>query len=135
MRYGNYFSKMRILFFILLLACNQTAKGQFETHILNAFGKADIQRIYAHFDKNVEICIGDEVEFYPKNIAKEVLNAFFKKVRPVKCTPLHKGESSDHSSKYIIGKLEAQKGTFRLFVFAIKKSGKQLIKEVRLEKF
>ena len=83
-------------------------------------------------DKTVEITIVNHESTYSKAQAEMVLENFFEKNKPQSFQIVHKGASNE-GSKYGIGKLVTQNGTFRTYIYAKIVNGVYFIQEIRFE--
>lgn len=106
----------------------------FEVHdeIGAAIKSGSAESVTKYFAPMVDLTIIDKEGNYSKQQAGQILKDFFAK-HPVKdFRILHRGEAKD-GSKYAIGTLTSNDGSYRVY-FLIKKSGdKMLMQQLRFE--
>lgn len=118
-----------ILFFPLLV------QAQTKNIAFQAIAKGDVETLATLFDQNIELCFNGKIEIVDRQGAKRALKAFFEKNPPKSIAPMHKGSSRNNDSQYNIGLLSTQAGqNYRVYIYAEEMNGKNVIKEIRIDK-
>jgi len=114
---------------LLIIPCLAVTSQNMDS-ISKALNRGDVESLSTFFDDNVEV----DDDFYNKSEAKDVVKKFFSKNPPKSFSLIHQGTSKGEDSRYFIGNLNAESGTFRVYVY-MKLSGSQsLIQELRFDK-
>ena len=100
--------------------------------LVDAMAKGDATAMSAYFHLSLEMSILEEDYESSKNQATRIMESFFKKHKPTGFTVSFEG--TKEQSKYAIGTLSTQEGTFRVNLFFINKDGKRLIYYLSIEK-
>lgn len=121
--------------FLLLVACGAMlsafAVNSSIDEVIAAMKTGNASQIAKYFDNTVEITMPDKNNNYSKSQAEMVLRDFFSTNGVKGFTVIHKGENS--GSKYCIGTLTTQNGSYRTTIFMKMKSDKQYLQEIRFE--
>ena len=118
-----------LAFSLPLAGFSQSAElGQIATAIQGGNAKT----LSTHFDNSVEVTILDQEGTYSRSQAEVIVRNFFDKYGVKGFRIIHKGESGGNS-KYAIGKLESNRGTFRTYIYVKKKGDQLLIQQLRFE--
>jgi hypothetical protein len=127
--------KNLIIIFVIapLLAMSPTENASLE-QITQAISSGNASALGAYFDSNVEIAVLDEEDVYSKNQAVKVVQNFFNKNKPTSFSQVHQGTSKGNDSKYCIGNMSTEGGTFRVYVYMKTNGGNYLIQELRFDK-
>ncbi len=102
--------------------------------ISRALQAGDANALSTYFDQQVEVCILDNEQVYPKSQAVQMVRDFFTKNKPKSYLQVHQGASSGKASQYTIGKLSTVTGQYRVYVYLKSGSGSSLIQEIRFDK-
>jgi len=97
-----------------------------------AMGQGDASAMSAYFHQSLEMSILEEDYETSKNQATRIMESFFKKHTPSAFSVSFEG--TKEQSKYAIGSLSTNEGTFRVNLFFINKDGKRLIYYLSIEK-
>jgi len=100
--------------------------------LVDAMAKGNATAMSAYFHLSLEMSILEEDYESSKNQATRIMESFFKKHKPTGFTVSFEG--TKEQSKYAIGTLSTQEGTFRVNLFFINKDGKRLIYYLSIEK-
>ena len=102
--------------------------------ITDAMKNGNAAELGRHFDKQVEISILGKDDVFAKSQAVGVMKTFFAKNPTSSFATVHKGTSSNNSSRYCIGNLIAGGQTFRVYIYMKTTGGKEVIQELRFDK-
>ena len=80
---------------------------------------------------NVELVVGSKNDIFSKQQSHGILSEFFRKNRVNRFNVLHKGERD--LSCFIIGTLETDYATYRVYVLTRKNENQNLIQQLRIE--
>lgn len=122
-----------ITIFSLSLACLMPLKAQtVPSELIDALkaGKADA--VARFFHQSLELTILEKDYMASKNQATRIMENFFKEHPPTNFTISFEG--TKEKSKYAIGNLLTEDGSFRVNIFFINKDGKRLIYYMSIEK-
>ena len=129
----KYFSQLKSLLTVFVMSLASVAAFAQNT-AEQALVKEDVQSISSQFANNVELCVPGKQGSYPKSEATGLLGAFFDAYAVKSYKQMHAGSSKDKGSNYSIGELSTDKGAFRVYIYYDESTGKQLIKELCIEK-
>jgi hypothetical protein len=104
-------------------------------NIVVALQTGNAKLLSGHFNQNVELVVLNNDNVYSKAQAQQIVNNFFNNFPPVKKNAfsiIHNSGKAD--AKSVIGKLLTEKGDFRVYFLLKKKSGKEYIHQLRIEK-
>ncbi len=108
--------------------------AQSRSQIFESIRASDMNKLSELFDKNIEYCFNDQIQFLDKTAAVKAVKAFLDVNVPKTITPIHKGASKSEDSNFSIAIMEAMNGRkFRIYVYAESESGKLLIQELRID--
>jgi hypothetical protein len=134
----QYINKMKTIFKTLIVILSliviipTTISAQNFDEIATAIRTGNSSAIAKYFEGNVEINVKDAQNSYSKSQAEVVLKNFFGSHTPKAFNIAHQGTSPE-GSKYFIGNLSTNAGTFRTFVYAKQNNGNFSIQEIRFE--
>lgn len=117
---------------LLLLTGVIQAGAQSMENMAQAFRSGNASALSAYFVGNVEITISNSDASYSRSQAEMVLRNFFAGHVPQAFSIVHQGTSPE-GSKYFIGNLVTNGGTFRTYVYAKQMNGVTSIQEIRFE--
>jgi hypothetical protein len=117
---------------IFLLLASFSMQGQQLEGIFESIAKSDVEAVGSLMNNNLELCINQNQDNYPKAEAIVLLKKFLAENKPKSCKMLHNGASKGKDSIYGIGSLVADSGKYRVYVYAKKGDGK--VQEIRIEK-
>ena len=126
----------KLLFFSLLLSTTVAmapAQGDNLSAITSAISAGNADALGRYFDANVEVAVKDSERTYSKAEAIKVVKDFFAKNKPSNFKQVHQGASKGQDSKYVIGNLAANTGSFRVYVFMKVSGSKSTIQEIRFD--
>ena len=125
---------MRISTIVLLLFLIHFTFGQSKNLVFEAIRKSDMPALADMFDKKIEYCFDDQIEFLDKGAALKALKAFLDRNVPKSVTPMHQGSSKSEDSNFSIATMESNNGRrFRIYVYAENSNGKLLVQELRID--
>lgn len=127
--------KLKFFLLSITLFISITGKGQTATEIFNAFSTQNYDIIKGYMDNNLDVCIEEVQQFNKKEVAITRLKDYFTKNPIIKLDNQHQGESLKNASKFHIAKIHTKNGVMRLFIYLENGSPKNLLKEIRIEKF
>lgn len=125
-----------LLILILLITTMLSAKAQEPLEeVTNSVRSANVPAIAKYFDKFVTITINSNQSVYSKTQGEMVLKDFFAK-NPIKeLVVMQQGATSGgNDSKYVIGNLVTNNGSYRLYVVLKHKENIYILQEMRFEK-
>ncbi|HFA51407.1 MAG TPA: DUF4783 domain-containing protein [Bacteroidetes bacterium] len=126
----------KLLFFSLLLTSTLAMAPVEQANlsaITAAIGAGNADALGKYFDANVEVAVKDTEKTYSKAEAIKVVKEFFAKNKPSNFKQVHQGASKGQDSKYVIGNLTANTGSFRVYVFMKMKGSDSVIQEIRFD--
>ena len=126
----------KLLFFTALLSVSIAMTPIQDNNlsaITSAISSGNADALGKFFDTNVEVAVKDTEKTYSKNEAINVLKGFFAKNKPSSFKQVHQGASKGQDSKYVIGNLAANTGSFRVYVFIKTNNGSSVIQEIRFD--
>ena len=126
----------KLLFFSLLLSTTVAMAPAQEdnlTAITSAISAGNADALGRYFDANVEVAVKDTEKTYSKAEAIKVVKDFFAKNKPSSFKQVHQGASKGQDSKYVIGNLAANTGSFRVYVFMKVSGSNSTIQEIRFD--
>lgn len=103
------------------------------TDINSSMKSGNFKTIASYFNASVELNIPGADGLYSKTQAELLMKEFFTKNTPRNYTVKHDGVSQD-GSKYSIGTLDTNTGSYRTYYYLKNNNGTFLIKELRIEK-
>jgi hypothetical protein len=125
---------MKYSFLLVISLITNFAYTQSRSQIFESIRASDMHRLSELFDKNIEYCFNDQIQFLDKASAVKAVKAFLDVNVPKSVTPIHKGESKSEDSNFSIATMEAMNGKkFRIYVYTETSAGKALIKELRID--
>lgn len=127
--------KLKIFLLTFTLFTSIIGRAQTATEIFNAFSTQNYDILKGYMDNNLDVCIEEVQQFNKKEVAITRLKDYFSKNPIIKLENQHQGESLKNASKFHIAKLQTKKGVMRLFIYLENGSPKNLLKEIRVEKF
>ncbi len=120
------------IFGLLLFALS--ARAQSVEDITGALRQGKVEVLARYLDRNVEIAIPGKDDMVSKAEATEVLRKFFSNYHPRSFSEMHQGRSKGQDSQYIIGNLNTDKGSFRVYIYMKSQNGSFAIQEIRFDK-
>lgn len=126
---------MKILFiqFLLLPALLLANGGESLADISKALGEGNITALSKFLDKEVELSVLGEDDFFSNAEATAKLKAFFTKYPASKFSQIHNGVSPSTKAEYCIGNLVAGGKTFRVVIYLTEASGALKIKKMSFD--
>jgi hypothetical protein len=100
--------------------------------LVKAFEKGDSQVIAGYFHDNIEMHILADVYITSKNQASRILQNFFKEYEPVSFKVNYEAKKAD--SKYGLGTLVTNKGTFHINLYFMEGKKEKIIYYLSVEK-
>jgi hypothetical protein len=120
------------IFILFLLPLGLMAQADLKP-IASALQTGNVSALAAYFDRQVEITLLSQDDFYDKASATAQMQTFFAGNRPSACSLSHKSTSDDKTSGYAVGTLTAGGKNYRVSVYTRTVDGKALIRELRIE--
>ncbi len=120
------------IFGLLLFAWS--ADGQTVNDITGALRQGKVEVLARYLDRNVEIAIPGKDDMVSKAEASEALRKFFSNYHPRSFSEMHQGRSKGQDSQYIIGNLNTDRGSFRVYIYMKSQNGSFAIQEIRFDK-
>lgn len=114
----------------LFTSLNSNAQIPDEIIISLKTGNAKVLSNY--FNDNVELVVLDNDNVYSKAQAKQIVSNFFESFTPESFNVIHQG--GKEGSKYVIGNLKTNNGSFRIYFLLKTNNGKDYIHQFRIEK-
>jgi hypothetical protein len=102
------------------------------TEVSNALKTGNAKTLASYFHSSLDLTIQKTEGTYSKSQAEQMIQNFFTSYKPVNYKTNHNGSSSD-GSKYVIGRLDTQNGSFRVYLLFKNIGGKELIQTLRFE--
>lgn len=125
--------RIKILFMLITLApLAAHAQGKVPESVNLAFKAGNAEALAAYFNDNVELVILDQEDVYSRKQAEQIMRKFFAEHRPVAFKVIF--GSGKEVSRYAIGSLETQQGTFRVYLLIKDREGKPLIHLLRIDR-
>jgi hypothetical protein len=125
---------MRIFAIIFLFFIVHSLFGQSNNSVFEAMRKSDMNALSELFDKKIEYCFNDQIEFLDKTTALKAVKAFLDRNVPKTVTPMHQGSSKSEDSNFAIASMETNNGRkYRIYVYAENSGGKLLVQELRID--
>lgn len=121
-----------LLIVMLVLPFTVMAQGSL-SQITSAIGNGDATALGPYFDSNVELSILDDVDIFDKGEAVSKVKQFFASHKPSGYSLVHEGTSKGKDSRYVIGKLETNTGSYRVYLYLKATGGKEIIQELRFD--
>jgi hypothetical protein len=103
--------------------------------IINALDTGNAKQLAGYFNQNVELVVLDNDNVYSKAQAQQIVSNFFSSFAPVEenaFSVIH--NSGKEGAKYVIGKLQTEKGDFRIYFLLKQNNGQEYIHQLRIEK-
>lgn len=131
---SNKIKIMRIFTILFLLLMANSLFSQSKSQVFEAIRKSDLIALSDMFDKKIEYCFNDQIEFLDKPAALKAVKAFLERNIPKTVTPMHQGTSKSEDSNFAIATMETTNGRkFRIYVYAENSGGKLLVQELRID--
>jgi hypothetical protein len=108
------------------------AKSQIPDEIILSLKSGNARALSEYFNQNVELVVPGSDNVYSKAQAQLIVNNFFSSHSPKSFSVIHQG--GKEGAQYVIGNLDTQKGTFRVYFLLKKNNGKDYIHQLRIEK-
>jgi len=125
---------MRLSAFIFLFSLANALYSQSKNPVFEAIRKSDFNALSEMFDKSIEYCFDDQIEFMDKPTALKAVRAFLERNVPKSITPMHQGSSKFEDSNFAIATMECSNGRkYRIYVYAENSGGKLLVQELRID--
>lgn len=99
--------------------------------IIIALKSGNATELAKYFNSNIEIAILDNEDVYSSSQAEQILKKFFAKNKPSDFKVVHEG--GKEGAKYVIGSLDTNTGTYRVYLLLKEKEGKVSIHTLRIE--
>ena len=98
-----------------------------------AIQKSDVNSLEQLFDDELEVSVGNDVDYYTRAEAAIVVRNFFRQSKPSSIEPMHSGGSKGHDANYGIAKLVTSSGNFRVYIYGVKEGNVIRIQELRFD--
>jgi hypothetical protein len=124
----------RISQFLICLSILMTqARTQQPPLLVEAFGKGNAAVIAQYFHSSIELSVPQKDGAYSKAQAHQILQEFFLHHKARSFELQHQGQSTEHS-RYMIGALQTDNGTFRVYALLKVLGGEELIHILRFDR-
>lgn len=123
---------MRLLLLTLTICLSATINAQKANKISESFESGDAEAMAGFFHQSVDMNLPDNNGIYQKEQAKMLLEKFFSDNIPSSFEIKHEG-GSKQKSKFQIGKLNTENGSFRTYLLYNSKDDVLQIIELRIE--
>ena len=121
------------LFFVFgILTTSLNASDQIPDEIILSLQTGNAKVLSNYFNDNVELVVLDNDNVYSKAQAKQIVSNFFSNFTPESFSVIHQG--GKEGSKYVIGNLKTNNGSFRIYFLLKNSNGKDYIHQLRIEK-
>ncbi len=124
--------KILLLAFLLVTVSWALSAQDGLAEVSNALKAGNAKTLATYFHNSLDLTIQKTEGTYSKSQAEQMIQNFFSTHKPVSYKTNHNGSSSD-GSKYVIGRLETQNGSFRVYLLFKNIAGKELIQTLRFE--
>ncbi len=124
-------SIMKNIFISICLLVSYIGTSQNVEIVQEVFKSGNAHMLQTELANEVQVCIGDDVQYYTKKETISALNKWFTGVGPDGFKGRMMGESD---VKYFSGDLSSSKGVFRVFVYFANENGEFEIDEIRIGK-
>lgn len=114
----------------LLITCS-ISFGQNTENVKTAFSSGNASGLSAELANEIELCIGNDVQFFNKSETLSTLNKWFSKVNPSKFSGRIEGGSS---VKYYKGQLATAEGVYKVMIYYNPNGDTYKIDEIRIGK-
>ena len=121
----------KILFFAIVIFSHLFLNAQ-NSQVNAALSAGSSAMLATYFETTVSITILDNENTYSKQQAEVIIRDFFTKHAVKSFSAIHEGASPE-GSKFAVGKLVTNNGTFRTFVLVKQKGTAFVIQEIRFE--
>ncbi|HUQ97106.1 MAG TPA: DUF4783 domain-containing protein [Chitinophagaceae bacterium] len=125
----NIFTLGSLLFILLASAFKPANRGLDD--VIAALNSGNATELAKYVDDTIEIGLPDKTDTYSKAQALMIFRDFFANTGVRSFETKHQGDNAGR--QFCIGTLHTRNGDYRTTVFMTSKSGKQLVKEIRLQ--
>jgi len=108
------------------------SSAQIPDEIILSLQTGNAKVLSGYFNDNVELVVLDNDNVYSKAQAKQIVSNFFNSFTPESFNVIHQG--GKEGSKYVIGNLKTNNGSFRIYFLLKNSNGKDYIHQLRIEK-
>ncbi|MFT4661283.1 MAG: hypothetical protein ACI8XB_001557 [Patiriisocius sp.] len=126
--------RLLVLFVFTLQSVLFIAQSDINTIVKDDLIEGKIDQLSKYFTDNIDISIEDADAIYSRSQAAMILKKFFTDNKVIKFQTEH-SSNSDDNNQYIIGKMETEKGQFRVTYFITKDSDGLKIKQFNIESY
>ena len=128
------FKKISFALFIIsgFLFTSLNTSAQIPDEIILSLQTGNAKVLSGYFNDNVELVVLDNDNVYSKAQAKQIVSNFFSNFTPESFNVIHQGGKEE--SKYVIGNLKTNNGSFRIYFLLKNNGGKDYIHQLRIEK-
>ena len=126
--------KISFALFIIsgFLFASLNTSAQIPDEIILSLQTGNAKVLSGYFNDNVELVVLDNDNVYSKAQAKQIVSNFFSNFTPESFNVIHQGGKEE--SKYVIGNLKTNNGSFRIYFLLKNNGGKDYIHQLRIEK-
>ncbi|MCF6356631.1 MAG: DUF4783 domain-containing protein [Draconibacterium sp.] len=121
-----------LIFVPIFLCASLNSSAQIPDEIILSLQTGNAKVLSDYFNDNVELVVLDNDNVYSKSQAKQIVSNFFSNFTPESFSVIHQGGKED--SKYVIGNLKTNNGSFRIYFLLKSNNGKDYIHQLRIEK-
>ena len=123
---------MRISGLAAILFVVFSSSAQVPDEVILCLKTGNSRVLSQYFNQNVELAILENDNIYSKAQAEQIVTNFFSRFQCESFNVLHQGGNED--SKYLIGNLKTNGGTFRVYLMIKINGGKPFIHHLKIEK-
>ncbi len=124
---------MKTVLINIFLTAALSVSAQTEVDFLNALGKGKMENLDSYLSANVNLCINDNQEKIDKSSAIKKIKTFLESKKVIKYKIIHNGKSTDKNSSYRVARIKTKAGTYRVFAYSERGTGKSKVVEVRID--
>ncbi len=127
----NRILKKGIFFITLSFVVSLSTFAQIPDAITQCIKSGNSDELAKYFNDDVELVILDKEDVYSRYQAQQILKNFFSNHHPTSFSIIHEG--GKEGSFFAIGTLKTSNGNYRIYFLIKKKSGRELIHQMRIE--
>ncbi|WP_423129346.1 DUF4783 domain-containing protein [Gaoshiqia sp. Z1-71] len=121
-----------LIFTVALIFSGISLFAQIPDEIVSSLKTGNANALSAYFNQNIEMVVLDQDDVYSKAQAQQIVSNFFSNYKAQGFSVIHQG--GKEGSKYAIGNLSTNKGTFRVYFLLKNDGGRAYIHQLRIEK-
>lgn len=106
--------------------------AQIPDELLTSLKTGNAATLSGYFNQNIELFVLDQDDVYSKAQAQQIVSNFFSQYKATGFSIIH--QSGKEDTKYAIGNLTTNKGSFRVSFLIKNEDGRPVIHQLRIEK-